>query len=373
MRARRPRRRSPLPVAVAAASVLLLAYALLRRRPPAARPKVPVPLTLVVEDAAGRPIAGARVRFFARHQTRAPALSVATDARGRAVLPAGRAAGDFHALVEAPGGLAAATFLYGYDAAPNVLRLAPAAPIEGTVLGPDGKPQAGAEVALRIGGHRAPILALARSGAGGRFRFEHVSLEHEVLHLEVRAKGAAELRTVLFRSRTEQAVLRLAKERPLRFLLLGPGGKPLAGVPAHIAGDPTRRAVSDARGLLTFHGLPLDEAVLVRFEHPSLTYATPKRRRPGGRRRTVRFARPITVAGRLLDAAGRGLAGHRIVHFEGPRAPVAAETGPGGRFELGDLPPGRREFLIVAPDGSERKVVQEIRGRGRTTLSIRLP
>lgn len=121
---------------------------------------------IVLDDATGAPIAGARVREDARG--RGAECAATTDAEGRAVLRV-RAIG-FHAVeAQATGRAARRGWADEGSEGPLTIRLASGRLLAGRVLLPDGSPAAGASVGLET--ERMPLTFVV-AGDDGSFRFD---------------------------------------------------------------------------------------------------------------------------------------------------------------------------------------------------------
>ncbi len=356
-RSRTPRWRLLLLLVAVASALLPLSRCLGERgerRPPV------VPLVLILRSPEGRVLEGARVRFYPKSSPRRLAHETRTDASGKAVLPVEKADGDFYALIRAPDGTIAQSLVYGRDPAPMNLTLLPPSPLRGSVTDREGRPLPGALVHLRSGGFELPVLDTTLSRRDGSFVFSHVSALYEVLNLTARKDGFAEERLVWYRRNDDPPRLALAKQRLLRFRLLDEDGHPIEGIEGLVTAGGKGKARSDARGRISFAGLPLTKTCFVRFFHPTLTYRAPPGRKPGGKTRRVVFHRPRTLRARLLDAGGRPLRGYKVFHRHGPRAPVVTKTDRRGRFTLGDLPPGPIELRCLGPSGATGRALVRI-------------
>jgi RNA polymerase sigma factor (sigma-70 family) len=384
------------------------APALLRAAPD---PNAPPVLSAVgrVQDAAGRPLAGATVilREWPSWSTR-PAEAVLaqtrTDAGGRfrfAGVPSRPLRCAWHVrehpwevVAQAPGrGLAWRHLTAEARQRPFTLTLTPAARLEGQLLGPAGQAVAGGyvepiqvealrPVAVDLPAWRQEYLDLrnsrptlaVRSNAAGRFALDGLPPGVRVW-LRIRAPGYLE-RTVLAATvgdpqpsvitrfqlsgrrvvrlepvRTGPLLLRLQPGRRVRGQVLGPNGAGVAGARVRGRGQV---ATADAAGQFTLGGLPLGPCLLAAWdpaEGTQLVGAVTRLNIPADRPEvglTVRLERGRACRGRVVDAlTGRGVGGVNVFWLPLP-----------GRWSDTPFIPAvtRRDgsFRLVVPAGTVR-------------------
>jgi hypothetical protein len=290
-----------------------------------------------------------------------------------------------------------------FDARPGhvvggvTLRLTPAEPMEGRVLGPDERPVAGAAVRL-LGAHLeaalVPIADRFTSGADGRFSF--VAPEGTVV--EARADGFLPGRAdvdFLARARgsvtvrLHEAAHTLAAAAPIAGRVVFPGGAPAPG--AQVAAsrelgfgvaDATAAAVlTGADGFFTIGDLePGSWRVTARLE--GRVPAVARRVEPGARELLLTLADGGRLRGCATDASSGAPVVSLSVHLFDVRSALRmvpretrASIDPSGCFQLDGLAPGPARVIVSAPayaPSAPRDVEIPEPGRGEATLDVRL-
>ena len=279
-----------------------------------------------------------------------------------------------------------------------VIRLTAAVPMEGRVVGPDGKPVAGAEVRLLgalLEAALVPITDRFQSGADGRFAFA----APEGTVVEARAGGFLPGRAeVDFLARARGTVtITLAEEaHPL------PRGAPIGGRVVGRGTEPLGGALVTASRELGFGVTdPTAAAVLTgpdgRFTLPDLGAGHWRitARLPGRVPASVRGVEPGTAdllltlgdGGRLRGCATGASSGTPVVSLTvnlfDVRSPLRvlpresrASIDPTGCFRLDGLQPGRVRVIVSAP-GYAPSAPQDLDipepGRGDALANVQLP
>lgn len=264
-----------------------------------------------VLGADGRPAAGAVVR--AASPDHAAEATTGADGRFTLSVPAGgyhllAARGDEAAALPGPTALAP-----GGAASGLALRLAPAAALEGAVVGGDGAPVPGAAVAIRRHGAGA-VQARAATEADGRFRL--AGLAPGAWDVLIAAPGRSP-------ARVEGVTLAPGQRFPLGValpglgaiegLVTGPRGQPLANARVRVvsrgdglAGLIALEARSDFEGRYRLAAVELGRAELVAHEHGSALGAARAVRVQEGRTARADFTlEPAGVLAGRASAAGR--------------------------------------------------------------------
>jgi hypothetical protein len=254
-------------------------------------------------------------------------------------------------------------------------------PAGGRVVDSQGRPVAGAKVTLRpYTIEEQPAFAETTSDENGQFKYPPGTPGKDLFYLQLSAPGFVTDRWignhrvhVVRHGRRAPDVLRLDRVHTIVGRVIGPGGKPLPGVPLacdffndRVASINRYRLVSDAEGRFRQEGLPAGE-LFIRYE-PSLQ--TPDS--PNPVTGSARFAVAHTTAadggdlpeltldlaradcvleGQLVDARGVGIAQATIraaLAISAARLDHAVETTTDGegRFRIDGLPPA--EFLVSA-------------------------
>lgn len=314
--------------------------------------------------------------------------------------------------------------------APLNLGLAGAARLAGRVLDPAGAPVAEAEVSLWIAGVKVPgSVDHAASDAAGRFVFEEASAGEE-LEIAARTPNGREsppLRVAALEAgRGAEVELRLPARESLAVRIVGKDGAGIAGAELIAVPGGGRRglrwadvsswekvkegrplAVADASGLAVL-GLAAGHYDLAarapgfapRIE-PGVKVAPATGETPPPRELTLEPA--VTLAGKVVDAAGKGVAGAELrLRLVGPRPeetflsrelpPVIARSGDDGRFsfqaiaanQLFDLIAQRRDYaatilaaMVASPAEpllvelkAAGRIAGTVRGRGRPVAGV---
>ncbi len=305
------------------------------------------PLVAAVRDADGRPAAGVWIAARAGHGGRelwrelgSPGWLAAprfarTDAAGHASVP--RLAGEPLDIEVHPPADATTLAFTGVETRLDVQLDSTTAPRREIVL--DG---AGAGVVVSVGNTRWPVGELdpeGRLSIAGRFD------DRVGLHF---LSAERPLRSVWLEARDPRPVYQALPAQAFSGRLIDSGGRPLAGALVWPRWDPGSQVITDERGGYTFLR-PLSPGFEIRGAAPGfapghlrLTHAEAGR----GTVANLVLRAASTVAGRVLDAAGRGIAGAQVMATSlesTARAGVIARyaaTDSRGRFELRGLAPG---------------------------------
>jgi hypothetical protein len=332
---------------------------------------LPPALELVgrVEDAEGRPLAGATVAYHAdvhdslswRRQTMLPPTGAASTAADGGFVIGGLGRGEQVALTASMAGHASLSLVTDALplAEPLLLTLAPAARLAGTVVDGAGNPVPSARLMAMAEETTGRRPLSVRADERGRFAFEdlaagvyqlHVSAQdfqnHTISGLEARAGGGEEIEIVLQRGGVVEGVV------------LGPDGEPVPDVAVH-AGPPGarrgggHRVSSDAAGRYRLGGLPAGD-LTVRAEHPTLGSAAQAVRLEGVGpvRADLRFtAAGVTVSGTVVDADGVPVAGATVsLRATDAWRPTTVDSAADGSFEVRDVRPG--SYVLAAEKGN---------------------
>ncbi|MGE0191236.1 MAG: sigma-70 family RNA polymerase sigma factor [Planctomycetota bacterium] len=345
-----------------------------------------IELTVRVEDLTGQPVAGAVVQGWSGwregpprdrpefaievgaaepHDSRLELGRAVTDAAGRAILPGRKEYVNITVRADSDDGLGILTTLGG--ARNNEVRvvLRPTCRIRGRVVGPDGQPVVGAfvhvhpaEVAerLRAGGStREPAPESltgfhSRSGADGTFRLGPVSVPtRDGVPLMVQAvTGALGAAVASFDAKEavgdiEADIVFAASDAPHRTLVVDAAGTPVEGALV-FWGNMRPASVTDDSGLALSKPYALPDLELHVAKACYGVAHVP--RDPSGTNRVVLHPE-CSLAGRLVDASGRGVRGHLVVYAapaaEGAYVSAArlatAYAGDDGTFRCEHLPP----------------------------------
>ena len=186
-----------------------------------------------VTDEAGRPVASARVARQARHRAgRVCTSNCATDADGRYELGGfARDGAPSEVVVVHPGFATSRATVSPRGAAGTLdVRVTQGFAVAGVVLGPEGRPVAGAEVSWESRWSRDPHHH-TRTGAKGRFRLERLSGDSES-RVHVHAGGCVGTCQTARPGRggaEPKLTFRLARGRVARGRVLSNGDGPIGG------------------------------------------------------------------------------------------------------------------------------------------------
>jgi hypothetical protein len=169
-----------------------------------------------------------------------------------------------------------------------------------------------------------------------------------------------------------KATRRLALDpgRSLAGSVLDAEGRPVAGATVHVVGDRKTDVTTDAQGAFTVHGLDLGAATLAVDAAGFLPAEFAWSEGPA----EIVFRRGGLLRGRLLDAAGIGIAETEVCVHEATSEPTVparacAHSDFAGRFEL-RAPAGRWKVAVVR--AGARVTVAEIDLTEGTTSEIEL-
>jgi RNA polymerase sigma factor (sigma-70 family) len=313
----------------------------------------------------------------------------------------------------------------------------PAAPadatveVRGRVLGPDGKPFAGAKLYLGRGRPAPKTFPVrATSGADGRFAFTAArpkvdDTDGETLQPQIMAVARGHgCDWAKIGSAKEELTLRLVKDVPVRGRILDPDGRPLAGARLRVTylsapkgddlgayleafrkGRPWEQPLTrnwegplpglpallttDADGRFELAGVGRERLVYFRLEGPAIattgldpvmTRAADKVVGPNKRRIYGASFDHVGLASRPVrgvvrdKATGKPLAGVTVGHYHG-QSPNA-RTDKAGRYEVLGLVKARHYVLVTTPvDGlyfHRRVEVADTPGLGPLTADIEL-
>jgi protocatechuate 3,4-dioxygenase beta subunit len=336
-----------------------------------------------VADPDGNPIAGARCQAIGAMGVGATAV---TDADGQYVMR-GQSTLVQMVVVRAPGYVQDA-LAPGRPPQPDArgdividVTMLPAATVTGRVVGPDGKPLAGAQV--KSGSTMAAIvvnmLGVAAEGvtnAAGRYVLDGVRPGGKVRVLARHAgflDGQSEEFQVQAGTVNDAPDLELKRGSKIRVTVTDPGGKPLAKarVEVSVSASAEERVVWDAMaqwrsfadvrtgkdGAVVVERLPRGNVTLTAThdDHAGVRKVVPVERLDGGEPTstevTLQLREAYVLRGRVVDDEGNGVAdvnlstsaapGARAEPGAGPETWIPTQTaksGADGRFAIGGLP-----------------------------------
>jgi protocatechuate 3,4-dioxygenase beta subunit/sarcosine oxidase gamma subunit len=287
-----------------------------------------------------------------------------------------------HVVVRTPGYLIAQVrAVRPPTAKPLVIRLEPEAALAGQVVDTADKPVPGARVDLSWQAYLPeepdrpvgePILRNTRADGDGRFTFRGIPAGKtrvgvtapsfaplEGIEVDLpRPSTAGELRLVLERGAILQGRVTTADGEPVPAVRVGTGG--------------TMAATNDD-GLYWLEGAELGRQEVL-FLHPSYgRVAKPFDIQPGVNVLDVSFDPGVEVAGRVIDDAGKPVAGAKVElapenHFE-PRQ-YQDVTGEDGRFRLSPVLAGRYRLKARADGFSETEHLAPIAVAGEPVSNL---
>lgn len=293
-----------------------------------------------------------------------------------------------------------------------VLALRRALTLDGTVRSAGGVPLADVLVEALTGGAetRNPQVAdRRRTGSDGRFALRRLAggqlYEIRATRPDFLAAGS-EVSLPAQPRPQPPLLLVLAPNRPARGMVVDDAGKPLAGVRVVLrqasGTAPTSRkplalpppgergtieATTDARGRFGFPQVPAAEIDLLAGRAGFTPLLARNRRMPPGQGTwelgRVVLRRGVSLSGRVVDPAGRPVAGAQIYRMATIASPELlattlreeepdATTGADGRFSFGDLPPKKPVHLFVSAPRHLPATAQGVRPPLATPLTVRL-
>ena len=256
----------------------------------------------------------------------------------------------------------------------ETVRLEPACRIVGRVIGPDGRPRAGAFVVVRRG--EVGWFGRNTADADGRFEIDSSPAGPATLLVIDDDRAVAFLRTFTAASaRTDLGDLVLTERRPLRFLVADGAGHPLGGAQAYfrtsadwLAARPTTSRPDGTLDARVAAGVPC--RVLVRrpgfaTQIVDATADAPQPIRvtlaPGGAVR-VRVAATAAPGHRHVEAqlpASPSLSWWPLAPYSDPTDVLASEDG----AVFADLPPGPVEIAVVTDRRRLVRTVEVVAGK----------
>jgi beta-lactamase regulating signal transducer with metallopeptidase domain/protocatechuate 3,4-dioxygenase beta subunit len=337
----------------------------------------------VVSVADGKPVADAVVHPVWSDGER----DQRTDANGEATLR--RLTNEvWHIEVKAKGFAqqVQAINLANTETARVTFELAPGAALEGTVRDEAGKPVAGAEISVFPADFNGEQIEYLKTDGAGKYRFDYLPVTKGLM-LMLSRDGYADMREAVTLEAGAAAARSLdlvLKQRPhggtVRGVVTDKDGKPIAGAAVRNDGRSSRdfrTATTDANGKFTvdnvFEGSVGYEVILKAqdFAPQRVAFKPGTREEPG--EVAVALAPGHRVRGRVVDAAGKPIAGVRIASSDGNRGGgfnfgQTGTTDAAGRFAFDSLPTdapfdfskmgySELEDQQLALDGAEEVVV----------------
>lgn len=354
-----------------------------------------------------RPLAGAVVWHALR-----PDLAATAGPRGEVALPVEPGDGPW-LLSAAAGGHRGGWQWVAREAESVSFVLAPLASLSGRVVDEHGEPVAGAslvatsQAAWTLG--RRPGVDRATSGPDGRYRLPRLDPE-ESHHLRVEHPGyaPADLEVLAPVAGAGRPVVDVVLVRGTRAhgLVLSSDGRPVAGATARLvpvrgdtrwrgprpprlpgedAAEPAGTTDADGRFVVE-HLLPGRYDLLVAaaghapLRVPGVEVPEPPE---DGDLGTVYLEPGAEIAGRVVDANGRPLAGVKVRRYPrdalsglpplpGPEEHAALTTGDDGRFAIRDLPAGSSSDLMFDAPGYTQETVSGVAAPTERPLLVEL-
>ncbi len=315
-----------------------------------------------VVDEQGRPIAGARVLPGFEVWGGEEVTAAVTDALGvwhLDVMPSSahgsKPARPIDLLVSHPDHVATSMRVpaVAANAGTAVLTMKQGAAIDGSIVGPDGQPVAGASVVVEP--EDQPLLSFNRTvtDASGQFHFGRlVNPQGRSIALTVKAPGlAVTVRRILVTASIPRQTIRLTPSVPLRGRVIDSQGKPVAGASLRSSLHDTKGldwcAFSDAQGRFEWPDAPTSGLIRLDVDKPTCAEALDRIFEAGNREITITLHRPLYLHGTVTDAVtGQPIERFNVIPGWGPIVPGGAvqwRTGlgdahhVGGRFDLRGL------------------------------------
>jgi hypothetical protein len=330
-----------------------------------------------VLDGEGKPVPAATVRFETERSSETVTASDGTavlepDAEGEGTVEVGEARASDGSLLP----LGRARVEKVAPGAPVVVvRLPPERAIAGVVRDASGAGVPAAHVAASPASDphlRADFDDAATTAVDGTFRVGQLGEGEHVVYVRpppgfvrpepVRASaGATGVEVVLRRGSAASVTVLDADGKPVRGAVVE-ARHPLVGGPG---GGRLSHATTDGRGLARLDGLPADESLELRVHPPrDRSDVLELEVAPWAPRdETVRLGRAFRLRGRVVDSAGRPVAGARVFHV-GEEFVSVYRTRDDGGFEARGLPWKETSFRVsvgaaesgVVGDGQEFRV-----------------
>ncbi len=342
-----------------------------------------------VVDAEGRPLSGVEIRTAESSRVPMPAafrLMMAADqppaaisgGDGRFTVRDRRAGERLDLIADAPGYMA--TTVPGVVAPseePVRVVLKQASRVSGRVVDSTGDPIEGAGVRALpeglggSGGRRPGNFHRAASDAGGRF--ELLDVEPGTVTMAAQAEGYQETRlsglVAPAGGELRDVELVLRPGATVRGVVLDAGGEPVAGAQVRISatggsGRPEGFTLADGDGRFELAGVGLGRRTVTASSEDGREVSKSLEVEAGTQSVELRLAGGVEVSGRVVDAAGLGVAG-AVVSLE-PASPTVvwygasseAVSSAGGAFTLAGVPAGNYR-LQAARKGFARTAGEE--------------
>jgi hypothetical protein len=310
-----------------------------------------------VLDPRGGPAVGARLEVFATSPFRldaAPVATVTADDGGWAAIP--KRPGDPLSAVVSRGGSARTVFALEDGAE---LQLEPGAAVSGLVTDLLGRPLAGARV---LSPPAAPHAAETVTGADGTFTLGPLA-EDAWVRAEAGGHAPLELSLSLYPAEERDFVFHLSPEWRVAGRVVDSAGNGVSGAIVELDQESRSRVAASADGRFSMGGVLPSWEVLLTARAPGLI-GPPVTALAGQTELEIPLYRPAEIRGRVLRAG----TGEPIEEFDVPL--LEAEILPGGRFRIGDLPPGETALLVRAGTLRGEVVVGLREGESRSDVAV---
>jgi len=349
-------------------------------------------LTGRVLDEAGKPVAGASVSCGLDAATEEGPKSMyqmpgqwysgegTTDAQGRYAV-GGLTKETYHLTIRPPDGTALAPAALRGVNAPDAgdaelqnVTLYKEAKLLGTVVGPDGKPVAGAKVSLPLAGARADAKTSAVTDAAGRFIIAGLPTNKYAVKV-VPPAGSTSYETAFddvgaVSGLAMQPELKMPEGATVAGTITGADGKPVAGADIRLSLGYRQgpQAVTDASGKFKIAGIPpalphgppgqgqeIKISIAPPDEGPSLLGTSQVLKDLAGGKTSevnVQLATGGAFTGLVKGPDGKPAAGCLVVAFQamgnsGYTSTGGHRTGPDGRYTISQVPPGNWALSVV--------------------------